>query len=124
MVMFSSHLGGEDDEQPSPLAILAASLLAPVAAGLIQLAVSRSREFEADRSAAELLGSGRSLVTAIERIELLAVTRPMPVTPAQAQAYSHNLLAETRSASGRRMAQLFATHPANAERVRRLRNID
>ncbi len=123
MAMFSSMFGGgsDDEDRPNPLAMLLVSLLAPVAAMLIQMAVSRSREFEADRGAAELLGTGEGLATALERIEVLAVHRPMAIAPAQAQAYIHNPLAEARGAQGLKMAKLFSTHPATDERVRRLR---
>ena len=124
MAMFASMFGagGRDDEdRPNPLAMLLMSLLAPLAASLIQMAVSRSREFEADRSAAELLGSGHSLANALERIEVLAARSPMAVAPAQAQAYIHNPLNELRGGRNAGMARLFSTHPATEERVRRLR---
>jgi heat shock protein HtpX len=123
MAMFASMFGGnrDDEDRPNPIAMLLVSLLAPIAASLIQMAVSRSREFDADRGAAELLGTGRNLANALERIEVLAVQRPMAVAPAQAQAYIHNPLAEARSSQGRQMARLFSTHPATEERVRRLR---
>jgi heat shock protein HtpX len=123
MAMFASMFGGgrDDEDRPNPIAMLLVSLLAPIAASLIQMAVSRSREFEADRGAAELLGTGRNLANALERIEVLAVQRPMAVAPTQAQAYIHNPLAEARSSQGRQMARLFSTHPATDERVRRLR---
>jgi heat shock protein HtpX len=123
MAMFASMFGGsrDDEDRPNPIAMLLVSLLAPIAASLIQMAVSRSREFEADRGAAELLGTGRNLANALERIEVLAVQRPMAVAPAQAQAYIHNPLAEARSSQGQQMARLFSTHPATDERVRRLR---
>jgi heat shock protein HtpX len=123
IAMYASMFGGSDDEdRPNPVALLAVSLLAPVAAGLMQMAVSRSREFEADRGAAELVGSGEPLACALERIEVAARRFPLPVSPAQASAYIHNPLAELR-ADGRsgRMARLFSTHPATEERVRRLR---
>ena len=124
MAMFASMFGGggrDDEDRPNPLAMLLMSLLAPLAASLIQMAVSRSREFEADRGAAELLGSGRSLADALERIEVLAARRPMAVAPAQAQAYIHNPLNELRGGRNAGMARLFSTHPATEERVRRLR---
>ena len=123
MAMFASMFaGGRDDEdRPNPLAMLLMSLLAPIAASLIQMAISRSREFEADRSAAELLGSGRSLADALERIERLAANRPMMVAPAQAQAYIHNPLSELRGGRNSSMARLFSTHPATEERIARLR---
>lgn len=123
MAMFASMFGGSNDEdRPNPIAVIAMSLLAPVAASLIQMAVSRSREFDADRGAAELLGSGEHLASALARIETLAVKRPMAIAPAQAQMYIHNPLAEARSSrGGPNMARLFSTHPATEERIRRLR---
>jgi heat shock protein HtpX len=83
MAMFSSMFGGRDDDRrdSNPLVMLAAAVLAPIAASLIQMAVSRSREFDADRGAAELLGSGRTLASALQRIETIAVQRPMAVQP-------------------------------------------
>jgi heat shock protein HtpX len=125
MAMFASMFGGssDDEDRPNPLAMLLLSLLAPIAASLIQMAVSRSREFEADRGAAELLGSGASLARALERIEVLAARSPMNIAPAQAQAYIHNPLAEARSSQGKQMARLFSTHPATEERIRRLREM-
>ena len=128
MAMFATMFAGgsNDDDRPNPFAVLLVSMIAPLAAGLIQMAVSRSREFEADRSAAELLGRGDSLASALERIELLAAARPMAVSPAQAQAYIHNPLAEfdgRRRGAGPDMTKLFSTHPATEERIRRLRQM-
>lgn len=115
--------GGRDDDRPNPLAVLLISMLAPISASLIQMAISRSREFEADRSAAELLGTGDPLARALERIELLARRTPMNIAPAQAQAYIHNPLAEfqNRRTGGVNLARLFSTHPDTDERIRRLR---
>ena len=83
------------------------------------MAVSRSREFDADRGAAELLGTGRPLASALQRIEAIATQRPMAVQPAQASAYIHNPLAEARS-SNAGMARMFSTHPSTEERIARL----
>ena len=125
MAMFATMFAGssDDEDRPNPLAILLVSLLAPLAASLIQMAISRSREFEADRSAAELLGSGHSLANALEKIETIALRHPMQVAPAQAQAYIHNPLAEmhARRGSGVDVSRLFSTHPATEERIRLLR---
>ncbi len=124
MTMYSSMFGGRDRRNNNVLGMLAMSLLAPIAASLIQMAVSRSREFEADRGAAELLGNGDSLARALEKIEVIAHQRPMAVAPAQAQAYIHNPLAEARSSGGGpNLAKLFSTHPPTEERIRRLRAI-
>jgi heat shock protein HtpX len=105
------------------LAVLLVSLLAPIAAGLLQMAVSRSREFEADRGAAALLGTGEPLARALERIEKYAKGIPLQVSPTQAYKYIHNPLAEARGSNGLRMARLFSTHPATEERIRRLRSL-
>lgn len=125
MAMFATMFaGGRDDrERTNPLAILAVSLLAPIAASLIQMAVSRSREYEADRGAAELLGTGEPLARALERIEAHATRIPMQIAPAQAQAYIHNPLAEFkhRPGTGVDVGRLFSTHPPTEERIRRLR---
>ncbi len=123
MAMFASMFGGgrDDEDRPNPIAMLAMALLAPIAASLIQMAVSRSREFEADRGAAELLGGGHALADALARIETLAVGRPMAIAPAQAQAYIYNPLNELRGGRNARTARLFSTHPATEERIARLR---
>ncbi len=125
MAYFAAIFGGgrDDEDRPNPLAVMLISMLAPISASLIQMAISRSREFEADRSAAELLGSGQSLARALERIEIMAQRIPMNVAPAQAQAYIHNPLAEFKNQrrGGANMARLFSTHPSTEERIRRLR---
>lgn len=128
MAMFATMFagGGSDDEdRPNPFAILLVSMLAPLAAGLIQMAISRSREFEADRSAAELLGTGEPLARALEKIETIATRVPMQVAPAQAQAYIHNPLAEMhhKRGTGLDVGRLFSTHPDTGERIRRLREM-
>jgi heat shock protein HtpX len=109
--------GGDDDDGGNPIAVLATALLAPIAAGLLQMALSRSREFEADRSGAELIGTGEPLARALEKLEATARRVPMEIAPAQAQAYIVNPL------TGREVsfANLFRTHPTTEERVARLR---
>jgi len=111
--------GGGRDRNRNPMGELAFAILAPVAAMFLQMALSRSREFEADRSGALLLGTGEPLARALEKIEAAAKKIPMDVNPAQAQAYIVNPL------TGRQMsaAKLFMTHPPTAERVARLRQM-
>jgi heat shock protein HtpX len=123
IAMFSSMFGGRDRERSNPIGTLLVALVAPIAASLIQMAVSRSREFEADRGAAALIGSGDPLARALQRIEVLAARTPMAVAPAQAQAYIHNPLAEARSSGGVNVGRLFSTHPPTEERIRRLQAI-
>ena len=96
---------------------LAMMILAPIAAVLLQMSLSRSREFEADHSGAELLGTGEPLARALEKIDAYAKQVPMNVDPAHATAYIVNPL------SGRKVnfSQLFQTHPPTAERIARLR---
>jgi heat shock protein HtpX len=128
MALWGAMFGGRDNRDANPIGLLAVSLLAPIAASLMQMAVSRSREFEADRGAAELLGSGRSLASALGRIETLAATTPMQVQPQQAYAYIHNPLAEfggrRRRQGGPDMARLFSTHPSTADRIAALEEFD
>jgi heat shock protein HtpX len=128
MAMFATMFAGSgtnNRQRPNPFAILLVSLLAPLAASLIQMAISRNREFEADRSAAELLGNGESLARALEKIESIATRVPMQVAPAQAQAYIHNPLAEMhhKQGTGVDVGRLFSTHPDTGERIRRLREM-
>ena len=84
--------GGGDRDNGNVFGVLAMAILAPVAAGLIQMALSRSREFEADRSRAELLGDGEPLARALEKIDAYAKQVPMNIDPAQATAYIINPL--------------------------------
>lgn len=126
MAMWAAMFGGggnNDDDRPNPFALILVSMLAPIAASLMQMAVSRSREYEADRSAAELLGTGVPLANALERIEVYARQIPMQVAPAQAQAYIHNPLAEfqNKRSGGPNIARLFSTHPSTDDRIARLR---
>lgn len=121
IAMYSSMFGGRDRRGGNPIVMLAVAIVAPIAASLIQMAVSRSREYEADRGAAELIGSGAPLARALQKIEAIATQRPMAVQPAQASHYIHNPLAEARGGSqGNNFAKLFSTHPPTDERIRRL----
>lgn len=109
--------GGRDNDGGNAIGALLMMILAPVAAFLIQMAISRSREYEADRSGADLVGTGEPLARALEKIEAYAKQVPMDVAPAQATAYIVNPL------TGRKVefANLFVTHPPTAERIARLR---
>jgi heat shock protein HtpX len=119
MAMWGAMFGGgrNDDDNANPAVLLLTAILAPMAAGLLQMALSRSREFEADRSGARLIGDGEPLARALEKLDMAAHRIPMDVNPAQAQAYIVNPL------TGRRVqfAKLFTTHPPMEERVGRLR---
>ena len=108
--------GGNDRDRGNAFGALAMMILAPIAATMLQLALSRSREFEADRSGAELLGTGEPLARALQKIEGYAKQVPMDIDPAHASAFIINPL------SGRKMQfkNLWSSHPPTAERVRRL----
>jgi heat shock protein HtpX len=94
-------------------------ILAPLAAMMMQMALSRSREYEADHSGAELLGTGEPLARALEKIDAASKQVPMNIDPAQATAYIINPLAGRKA----NYAGLFQTHPPTAERVARLRHM-
>lgn len=121
MAMFSAIFGGRggDDRDNNPIALLAMVILAPVGAMILQMAISRSREFEADRTGAGLIGQGEPLARALEKIEAYAKRIPANVSPAQASLYIVNPL------TGRKVnfAGLFSTHPPTEERVARLRGL-
>ena len=111
--------GGRDSEgrPANPIVGLLVALLAPLAASLIQMAISRAREFEADRGGAEISGDPRALASALEKIHAYAQRIPMAATerhPETAQMMIMNPL------SGGGLRGLFSTHPATEERVQRL----
>jgi heat shock protein HtpX len=121
MAMWGAMFGGgrdDDGDRANPLALLLMAMLAPLAAGLLQMALTRSREFEADRTGANLLGTGEPLARALLKIEAGAKRIPMDVNPAQAQAYIVNPL----TGKDMNFKKLFMTHPPTEERVARLRN--
>lgn len=107
---------GRDDDDGHPVAGLLTALVAPIAAMLIQFAVSRQREFKADAVGAEISGRPLSLATALRKLDAAAHRIPMAIPPAVAPLAQVNPLA----AFGGGMATLFSTHPPTAERVARL----
>jgi heat shock protein HtpX len=121
ILQFSMFFGGGDDEDNNPLGIigvLVAVIVAPMAAMILQLAVSRQREYLADATAAQYLGEGRPLAEALHTLQRGVQAVPMNVNPATEPLYIANPL------SGRGMASLFSTHPPMEERIRRLRELD
>ncbi len=118
MAMWGAMFGGRDDDDgANPIVLILTAILAPMAAGLLQMALSRSREFDADRSGARLIGDGEALARALLKLEAGARAIPMPVQPAQAQKYIVNPLTGQKI----QFANLFTTHPPTADRVARLR---
>jgi heat shock protein HtpX len=120
ILQFSMFFGGDDDDN-NPLGILGvlvAVIVAPLAAMILQLAVSRQREYLADATAAQYLGEGRPLAEALGTLQRGVEAVPMKVNPATEALYIANPL------SGRGMSSLFSTHPPMEERIRRLRELD
>jgi heat shock protein HtpX len=114
LVMFGG--AGRDREGGHPIVALVVLLLGPLAAAIIQMAVSRQREFNADRVGAEILGRPEPLAHALKRLDAMAQRIPMDVAPAVAPLAQVNPLA----AHGGGIAGLFSTHPPTAERIARL----
>jgi heat shock protein HtpX len=108
--------GGRSDEEggSNPLVMLVTLIVAPFAASLIQLAISRSREYIADATGAAICGHPKALASALSKLSQYNAQRPMDVNPASAQMYIVNPL------KGGSIAGLFSTHPPMEERIRRL----
>ena len=117
--MIFGGLGGGGDDRPNPIFTLIAIILMPIAAVLIQMAISRTREYEADKTGAKTTHDPEALANALEKLEQGARMRPMQVNPAAAHMYIVNPL--TAFKGGATMGRLFSTHPPMDERVRRLR---
>jgi heat shock protein HtpX len=116
---FAKFFGGRDSEgrPANPIVGLLVMLLAPIAASLIQMAISRSREFEADRGGAQISGDPEALASALQKIHRHAQGMPMEAAerhPETAQMMIMNPL------SGGGLRGLFSTHPSTEERVARL----
>jgi heat shock protein HtpX len=109
--------GGRDDENSNPFVGLAMLILAPVAAMLIQFAISRQREFKADAVGAHISGQPLELANALRKLDAAAHRIPMQVSPTAAQLAIVNPLA---AFGARGMSNLFSTHPSTAERIARL----
>jgi heat shock protein HtpX len=117
--MIFGGMRGDDDEGPGIGGFLLASLLAPIAATIIQMSVSRSREFEADATAAQLVGSPQGLIRALQKLEQGAAAIPSTTaSPQMTHMQIVNGLSGQRKFSG--FARLFMTHPPTSERIAHL----
>ena len=118
MAQWSAMFGGrrDDDEGGSnPIAMIAMAVVAPIAAMLVQMAVSRAREYQADATGAHLAGRTWGLAKALEKLEMAQQVAPMNANPATAHLFIVNPL------SGQAFMNLFSTHPPLEQRVARLR---
>ncbi|MEM8612734.1 MAG: M48 family metalloprotease [Cyanobacteria bacterium P01_H01_bin.105] len=117
--MWFGGMGGSNDEDgPNPIALIATLFLAPMAATVIQLGISRTREFAADAGAAQLTGNPRALASALKRLEASAKQMPMTGNPA------YEPLMIMHAVPKQRFSGLFSTHPATDKRVERLLELE
>lgn len=118
MSLFSGGQSNEEDA-PNPIIMIVAALLVPIAASLIQMAISRQREFGADHTGAKTIGSGKELAKALLAISDTARRHPKEANPAMSSLY----IGDPTGGLGGKLFQLMSTHPPVEERVRRLQKI-
>ncbi|MDT8419952.1 MAG: zinc metalloprotease HtpX [Desulfuromonadales bacterium] len=115
MAQWAMIFGGRDDEDSNPVAMIAMMILAPIAAMLVQMAISRSREYGADQTGARLCGNPHSLANALRKLE--GANRMAPMARVN-EATAHMFIVNPLKGGG--MRALFSTHPPMEERIRRL----
>ena len=115
MAMFFG--GGNDEDRPNPVVMILMALLAPLAASLIQMAISRTREFDAYEDGSSLTGDPLALASALKKLELGVARAPLAPQPDVVNA-SHMMIANPFRAQD--VSKLFSTHPATADRISRL----
>lgn len=120
ILMWSSLFGGGRDDNRNPLLMLLAIIVAPIAATLIQLGISRTREYAADRTGAEITHDPEALASALEKLHRGTAMMPMEATPNQ-EAVSALYIVHPFAGGG--ISNLFSTHPPMEERIKRLRQM-
>jgi heat shock protein HtpX len=117
MARWALIFGGGRDDDNNPLGALLMAILAPIAAVIIQMAISRSREYQADATGARIAGNPQYLASALEKLSIASKRVPMVSTPAT----SHMFI--VKPFSGKSIFELFSTHPPVEKRVERLRQM-
>ncbi|HKG52525.1 MAG TPA: zinc metalloprotease HtpX [Actinomycetales bacterium] len=116
-LFFGGGFGGDDDDRPNPFAMMLIALAAPLAAAVIQMAISRTREYDADEDGATLTGDPLALASALRKLELGTQALPLP-PDRELVSSSHLMIANPFRGEG--ISRMFSTHPPMAERIARL----